>query len=417
MNLEHVKEGRKFRGRGSAWLAGNVSILFGITLPAVVGVCGLGADVGYWYYQERNLQSAADAAAYDGIIALKGGGSTTTITTEATNGATSNGWSSTGGTITVNSPPTSGNYQNAYSVQVTLTQNLPRFFSGLYSRSQVPASASSVATMAGGYSCVLALNATANQAIDLSGSTNLSTNCDVVADSNSSSAINMSGSAQATVPCAVTVGTADTTSGLTLTKCTSVTTHAPSVADPYASVSQPTGSGLCKTVPSNATDLYEGWYCSGLVTSWGPITFHPGTYVVTGGSLQFQAGTIASGTNVTFFVGAGYTLAVSGSATVVFSAPTTGTYAGILFFGDRTATSGNNSFSGSSLSSITGAVYFPTQTIVYSGSASSGAACTQLVGGIITISGSANFTHNCSGDGMNNIAVADGRTGSVRLAE
>src|ERR1700731_209891 len=96
----------------AGWISGNVAVLFGITLPIVVGACGLGADVGYWYYETRSLQSAADAAAYDGAVALQAGGSSSQITSAATSGATSNGWSSANGSISVNWPPNSGNYQN-----------------------------------------------------------------------------------------------------------------------------------------------------------------------------------------------------------------------------------------------------------------------------------------------------------------
>jgi hypothetical protein len=394
-------------------------MIFAITAPVVVGVCGFGGEVGYWYYKERGLQSAADIAAYNGVVALKGGSTSSQITSSATTGATSNGWSSTGGTIAVNSPPTSGTHRDAFSVQVDLTQTLPRFFSAMYSSSPVVASAHAVGTAASSSgACVLALNPTANQAINISGSANLhATNCDVVADSNSSSAINMSGSAQMTADCAVTVGTANTTSGLTLTKCTSVTAHSTAVPDPYASVTQPTPSGTCLTVPNGATTLSPGWYCHGLSTSWGPITFQSGLYMVTGGGFNLNAGTTATGTGVTFFIGSGNQSAVTGSANVTFSAPASGDYAGILYFGDRNATNGNNAFSGSSVSSTTGAIYFPTQPVTYSGGATNGANCTQIVAGTITISGSAYFNHTCSGSGEAAINLMDGQTGSMRVVE
>src|SRR5947207_805474 len=112
---------------------GNVSMIFALTLPIVVSVCGLGGEVGYWYYKQQGLQSAADMAAYAGIVSLKGGSSSSQITSDVTTGATNNGWSTTNGTISVNGPPTSGTHRNAFSVEVVLTQNLPRFFSGIYS--------------------------------------------------------------------------------------------------------------------------------------------------------------------------------------------------------------------------------------------------------------------------------------------
>ncbi len=393
--------------RRAAACSGNVAIVFGITLPIILGACGLGVDVGYWYYEARSLQSAADAAAYDGTVELKAGGSLSQITSSATAGATANGWSSANGTISVYSPPISGNYQNANSVEVVLTANLPRFFSALYAQGPVPASATAVATQAGGVACILALDPTARQAVTVSGSANLDApGCNVVSDSDASNAIDMSGSAQLTAACIVSVGSAQTTAGLTLDVCTSPTNYAPAVPDPYASVPQPSPSGNCLTVAGGATSLSPGWYCHGLSTSWGPISFQPGLYMVTGGGLNLDAGTNATGTGVTFFVAGDQTAAISGDSVVNFSAPDSGTYAGILFFGDRGARNGNNNFSGASSSTLTGAIYFAANEVTFSGGASN-TNCTQIVADTITISGTADFNGNCGG----------GQSGAVRLVQ
>lgn len=399
--------------------------MFGVTLPVVVGVCGLGADVGYWYYQQRNLQSAADAAAYGGVAALKAGGNSAIVTSTATTGAQTYGWSSSNGTITVNSPPTSGNYQNKYSVQVILTQNLPRFFSGLYSSATVPSSAQAVATYAGSVGCILALDPVANQAVTVSGGSTLNApHCDVISDSNSNDSIDVSGGASVKADCLVAVGTSQTSGGsVTLNSCTSNTNNASTVADPYGSVPTPSASGSCITVQGGQTDFYPGNYCNGLSVSWGPITFHGGSnpvYVVTNGGLNFQAGTIATGTGVTFYVGTSQTAAVSGNAVINFSAPTSGTYAGLLFFGSRSSSNGNNNFSGNSSSTMQGAIYFPTQQVQFTGSSSTDTVCTQIVADTVVISGTAGFNGNtCTGgnNGTQTISDADGAPGSLRLVQ
>lgn len=53
----------------------------------------------------------------------------------ATTGASGNGWNGTNGTITVNNPPTSGTHQTNKAVEVILTQNIPRYFTSLFSNS------------------------------------------------------------------------------------------------------------------------------------------------------------------------------------------------------------------------------------------------------------------------------------------
>src|SRR6202043_1406562 len=121
--------------------------------------------------------------------------------------------------------------------------------------------------------CILALDATAHQAITVSGSANVQApHCDVVSDSNNSDALDLSGSAQMTTPCAITVGGVNAGSGLHETTCTTPDIHAASTPDPYSSVPALTpieakpaaaasGTGLCLTVPTLPATLTAGYYC------------------------------------------------------------------------------------------------------------------------------------------------------------
>ena len=89
-------------------------------------------------------------------------------------------------------------------------------------------------------------------------------------------------------------------------------------------------------------------------------------------------------------------------------ARSTGTYAGILFFGDRNGnTSNNNNISGSSSSVFNGALYYPTQKVSFTGGSAS-ASCTQVIGDTITFSGSATINQNsCSTYGVTNILASN----------
>jgi len=241
-------------------------------------------------------------------------------------------------------------------------------------------------------------------------------NCEVAANSNSSNALNISGSGQMTTPCAITVGDVNVGSRLHLNKCTSPTTHAAATADPYAAIAAPSiPSGACKTVPPLPATLQPGYYCSGLTIN-GQATFSPGLYYVKG-NLSLQGSANVTGNGVTFFVEKSGTTAISGSAVVSLSAATSGTYAGMLFFGDRAAdTSHNNNISGSTSSTLTGVIYYPTQKVTFSGGSSQPNTCTQIVGDLITFSGSTNFGNNCSGTGVRDIFSADGKI-TTALAE
>src|SRR6185295_11827297 len=86
----------------------NVAVVFGLSLPLVVGGAGLGVETSYWYYKDLVLQAAADSAAYAGAIEKRAGSTNATVTATATDAASQNGFDSSIGTITVHSPPTSG---------------------------------------------------------------------------------------------------------------------------------------------------------------------------------------------------------------------------------------------------------------------------------------------------------------------
>jgi hypothetical protein len=205
-----------------------------------------------------------------------------------------------------------------------------------------------------------------------------------------------------------TVGGDSVTSGLTLTSCTSVTTKAPYVADPYASVPAPS-VGSCSS--GSGSELNPGTYCG--LTLQGNVTLNSGVYVISGGTLKINASANVTGTGVTFFLTNGATLQINGNATLNLSAPTSGSYKGLVFYGDRTQATAKNTINGTASSNITGAIYFPSQEVDFLGNFSGAGGCTQVVADTIYYTGSASFQTNCSGTGMAQIPVP----GSVELVE
>lgn len=387
---------------------GNVAIATALSAPILVGFCGLGAESGFDYFRQRDLQGAADIAAYNGAMTLESSGATLPVITDAsTVGASGNGWHSSQGTITVNNPPTSGPNQNNSSVEVLLTENEPRFFTALFMSGTIPISVRAVAKYTPSSSaCMLALDPTAHNAMQFWGNTNATfVNCQTVSDSNASDALSVGGSADVHVPCAETVGGDTVTSGLHLTSCGSVRNNAPYVADPFAEVPAP-------PVGSCGTSSGPGTYCGGLALR-GTETLSPGIYIINGGTLKFNANANISGSGVTFYLTNGATLDMAGNATVNLSAPTSGTYSGLLFFGDRTQADALNTVNGDSSSLLTGTIYFASQEVRFLGNFSGAGGCTQVVADTILYTGSSNFTTNCTGSGVPSIPVA----GSVNLVE
>jgi hypothetical protein len=144
-----------------------------------------------------------------------------------------------------------------------------------------------------------------------------------------------------------------------------------------------------------------GKYCGSIQLSGSQAaTFQPGVYYVDG-NFKFTGSASATGTGVTFYITSPNSVDFGGNRNITFSAPTSGTYSGIVFFGDRAGTASNqNNINGGSSSSITGAIYFPTESVTFSGGSASGNNCTQIVADKITVTGNSYFRDDCIGSGL-----------------
>src|ERR1700678_2182197 len=93
---------------------GQVLPLVAICLAVMMLFAGLAVDAGYWSYQQRQQQNAADAAALGGAQALLANGcnNQTAANTAGQFDAASNGYTngSGGGTVTVSNPSVVGPY-------------------------------------------------------------------------------------------------------------------------------------------------------------------------------------------------------------------------------------------------------------------------------------------------------------------
>ena len=63
--------------------SGAAAVVMAMTLPVVLGGMGLGTEVGYWYFNQRKVQNAADMAAYAGAVELRAGNSVESMETAA----------------------------------------------------------------------------------------------------------------------------------------------------------------------------------------------------------------------------------------------------------------------------------------------------------------------------------------------
>jgi hypothetical protein len=190
---------------------------------------------------------------------------------------------------------------------------------------------------------------------------------------------------------------------------TSFQEYANPTPDPYADLTVPP-TAPCdynSVSASGVVTLTPGVYCGTLRVN-GDVTFEPGTYVLDGGDFLINSGAHAYGDGVTFiFTDTPNSQNVgrprfNGTATINFSAPTTGDYAGILFMQDPDAPNdvGNNAgtwmINGNSSSSFKGAIYVPSSEVELSGTASFSNGCIRLVSGAATIIGDFDVTQQCN---------------------
>ena len=381
---------------------GNIAIVTALMVPLLAGAAGFGVETAFWYHKDLELQQAADKSAYAAAIEKRAGSNTSKILSQATYVATENGYQP--GTLAVHYPPSAGAYiGDTKAIEVELSIELPRYFTAFFFDDTVTERVRAVAIMqTAANACLLALSTTEPHAALFSGTGDLKlVGCTVMSDSTTSDSVKVQGSAKVTTDCIIAVGDVSLTSGAAMTECPGAITNAPPAADPFADVPVPT-SGTTYTSTGGAV-LQPGHYTNGMNLS-GTKTLSPGTYIVSGGDFKINANANISGTGVTIYFTAGTSVSINGTATVNLSAPTSGTYSGMLFFGDRSATD-NVNLNGTADSKLTGAIYFANQAIKYLGNFSGDGGCTQVVGKTVEWSGNATINQDCTAYGMKTISA------------
>jgi hypothetical protein len=354
---------------------GQALIFVLLSITCLFGFVALATDVGVWLGSQRIVQAAADSAAIAGASELKYGDVSTAAKASAANNGMTDG--SNGATVTVNNPPAFGLHAgNASYVEVIIAQTEPNIFS-LFTGSSITAKARAVAFLGAGQNCIVTLGQT-NTDISLVGNAAIdATQCGISADSTDPSALSANGNASITAKSIGVVGGVSTTHNVKITP-TPVTGMAP-VSDPLAFLSDPTvppvggcqphlslaGNGTTNLTAPGGVVCYDGISVVGNRN----VNFGSGTYIINGSSLSFGGNGTISGSNVTFYFTNGASLQAAGNAVLDLSAPTSGTYDGILFFQNPTDTA-SSSIVGNGGADLQGIIYLPDASLSFTGNAS-----------------------------------------------
>jgi Putative Flp pilus-assembly TadE/G-like len=320
---------------------GQILPLTAISLTVLLGMAALAVDVGYWRYQQRLEQTAADSAAIAGANEINYPQSND-VTSAAKADAKANGFTdgAANTTILVNWPPQSGpNQNNKNAVEVIVTELQPKFFSTLFPGKQAvsaravallsPVNAPCITVLKGSITGDLTLNGGGRGGITTSPLCGIAVN----------GGLSVTGQANVTASYITYTGNgpsggsypdgAPEQSVAPIDPCQKIAGCAYLAALPTTRPELFTSSSCLDEPSLPANPLPPGHYCTAISTN---VTLYPGLFVFDQGP---PTGTLA-GTGVTI-----YNNCTSGSCNTTLSggnvnnsivAPTTGPTAGMVYY-------------------------------------------------------------------------------------
>jgi Flp pilus assembly protein TadG len=405
---------------------GNALVIAGAALPLVLGSAGHASDTIQWALWKRQLQRAADSGAIAGVYAIvQDSGGRTNVSTAVNRDLTYNSHIAYTTTQTVGQPASGTYSSDPYAVQVTINVQKKLSFSGMFLNYIPTITASATATVVpSGKYCVVSLENTSATGITATGNADVDLGCGMITNSTSMTAAIATGSSDVNAsPIAAVGGIPASThwaSGTLLMPFTMAQ------EDPFASVPAPSTfpSGNCPNyrvnnpndtdafdaTDANVTGLPAGTYCVGSLTLNGTTTFPDNsTIIIDGGSMSVGAQAHVSCTGCAFVLTSRTAntnpstignVNINGGAELNISAPSTGTYAGIMIYQDRRAQDGTNAsqqstINGNANSFLQGAFYFPSQQVTFNGTAGMSTNCMQLVARRVLYSGNMHISNSC----------------------
>lgn len=413
----NLTQGRE--GTNSVWSdkRGGTAVMLAMLAVPLIGFAALAIDVSAWEANKGAMQGAADQAALAAGRVLSAGFDA--ARSEAQGITAAHGFVHNVGdvSVVVRPPATGSHVGTANAVEVVITQFQKGHLSNVLLDAPPTATVRAVAVPDQGKTCILALAPTGN-GITSSGSGVIDAGtCNIYVNSNSQCDITLSGGLKikgldvflgepGLPPClSRPMGSVSATRNLKL--------NAPPAIDPYEKRVIPIPTSSCTPVNTSdaVIDLKPGTYCGIVLGVKKTINFANGIYIFNNSSIISSNELILNSTNASLiFTGTNPGgITSSGSLTLNFSPMTIGSTAGMAVWIDKRGSAGIRS-SGILNLNVTGAVYMPGSDMIWSGNVNS--PCTQLIARRIIFSGTANFRHECSNLGVDNVV-----TGSYSLRE
>ena len=251
---------------------------------------------------------------------------------------------------------------------------------------------------------IFVLNPSASGALTVSGNASINVPGEVVVDSSSNSAISASGNAHIAASVIDVQGGFRKAGTATFSPAPETGVSAP---DPLATLPSPstinvTNYGSESLSGNSSATINPGIYSQITVSGNAKLAMNCGIYIIEGGGFTVTGNASVTGSGVTIYnAGSNYPnsggnfggITLSGNGTFSMTAPTTGTYAGILIFQSRQNTRAL-SFSGNAMLGMTGTIYAPSALLSMSGNAQ---LQNPLVVGMLNLSGNVGLTQTADG--------------------
>ncbi len=379
---------------------GAIATIFALSTPVLIGGVGLAVDTIQWTTAKRQIQRQADSGAIAGAYGLA---QSADVTTTVTGDIAKNNFVELTEAPVIENAPTVGPFAgDARAVRVALATEMRLPFSSILMTEPVRISAEATAAMvANGEFCAISLETGNTTGINMTGNATVDLNCGMATNAVSANSVNAGGSSVVDATPIMAVGGLPPSSNYG--PDTVLIPYGVPQPDPFAGLpgTFALGANQNGNVGSNQTrTLNPGTY--NRFRLQGNVTLNPGVYYLNGTDFDVGSQARVSGNGVVIIMtGSGPNnigqANINGGAQLNLTAPTAGTYAGVLFYQDRRAPISNqvNKINGNSASRLQGAIYFPGQEVEFSGTTGMDINCIQLVARRLTFIGNSTVSNVC----------------------
>lgn len=343
----------------------NFAVTTALVLPVLVVAAGGTIDASSAYLEKNRIQGALDSA----VLAVAGVSDSTKRLTTAASFMPSASENPVANPLVLTSNA-DGSVTGTYTYEVE--NNFLNIVGIDNFRIVVKATAMSSGTTASSSSACIHVLGNVNQAVLINSGANVkSAACGIDVLSTSSPAFIMNSGSTISTPRFCVKGTNYIKNGGTLTN---LQVGCAASADPYAGLlPEPTVPSTCAMsgAQSGTTfTLSPGVYCDVTFNGSPKLTFQSGLYIIKG-TMIINSGAVVNAQGVTFYYpDVNSRILANGGLTFNASAPTSGTYAGLLMY-ESTSNASNNAnkqqyiFNGSVGETLSGIIYLPNRNVTY----------------------------------------------------